>query len=116
MKIQNNPIDIVIKIFEENYPKAAKKVKQISFAKIDKGYACTDFTDNGIYIYISPVIKRRKPITVEVAAELLAHELAHAVCGEAEEHGEKWELTYGRINELYCEEAIRIRDLEEELR
>ena len=103
MKIKNNPIDILLTVFEKNYSETAKQIKEISFAKVDKGYACTVFSDDGIYIYISPIIKYKKPITFEIATELLAHELAHAICGENAEHNEKWEQAFERLNELFYE-------------
>lgn len=79
MKIRNNPIDILLSVFEKYFPKTAEKIHTIEFAVIDKGFACTDFADDGsISIYMSPTIKDNAPITFEVATELLAHELAHA--------------------------------------
>lgn len=108
MKIKNNPIDILLSIFEKTFPRTAEKIKTIEFAHIDEGFACTDFADDGsIRIYISPTIKDDEPITFEVATELLAHELAHAIAGKDEEHNAVWEAQFDKLNELYVEEAIK---------
>ena len=108
MKIKNNPIDILLAVFEKNFPKTAEKVKTIEFACVDEGFACTDFADDGsISIYISPIIKNDEPITFEVATELLAHELAHAIAGKDEEHNAVWEAQFDKLNELYVEEATK---------
>lgn len=110
MKIKNNPIDILLYVFEKAFPRTAEKIKTIKFAHIDEGFACTDFEDDGsINIYISPTIKDDAPITLEVATELLAHELAHAITGkDEEEHGVIWEAQFDKLNELYIAEATRI--------
>lgn len=107
LKIRNNPIDILLNIFERNYKETADKIKEINFAFVEKGYAVTVFADDGIYIYISPFIGKEKdePITFEVATELLAHELSHAICGEKEEHNKLWKNTFDKLNQLYLEEA-----------
>lgn len=108
MKIKNNPIDILLAVFEKTFPKTAEKIKTIKFANIDEGFACTDFEDDGsISIYISPTIKDEQPITFEVATELLAHELAHAISGKDEEHNAVWEAQFDKLNELYIEEAVK---------
>lgn len=113
MKIKNNPIDILLYVFEQNYSDTAKKIKSIQFAYIEEGFAVTVFNDEGIYIYISPVIKDEQPITFEVATELLAHELAHAIVGEKAEHGEEWEKTFDKLNQLYDEAAMKICEVKE---
>lgn len=112
MKIKNNPIDILLSIFEQNYPDIAEHIKTIEFAIVEDGFAVTVFNDDGIRIYISPVIKNEEPITFEVATELLAHELAHAIAGEEAEHGEEWEKTFDKLNNLYANAAMRICEVE----
>lgn len=108
MEIRNNPIDILLYAFEKCFPKTAEKIKTIEFAVIDEGFACTDFADDGsISIYISPTIKNDEPITFEVATELLAHELAHAIAGKEAEHNAVWEAQFDKLNELYENEAIK---------
>ena len=119
LKIRNNPIDILLSICECNYKETADKIQEIAFAQVEEGYAVTVFSDDGIYIYISSFIGEEKdePITFEVATELLAHELAHAICGENEGHGKLWENTFDRLNKLYLEHVeskIKICVQEEE--
>lgn len=111
LKIKNNPIDILLNVFEKNYSETANKIKEISFNYLEEGYACTVFNDNGIYIYISPVIENNDiPISFEIATELLAHELSHAICGDKEEHGKIWEKTFDDLNLLYEQEAKKIME------
>lgn len=115
LKIKNNPIDILLNVFEKNYSETADIIKEISFNYLEEGYACTVFNDKGIYIYISPVIENNEiPILFEIATELLAHELAHAICGENEEHGEIWEKTFDNLNLLYEKDAKKIMEEEDE--
>lgn len=107
MKIRNNPIDILLAVFEKHFPKTAEQIKTIEFAHIDEGFACADFNKDGIRIFISPTIKDNAPITFEVATELLAHELAHAIAGEEAGHGVIWEAQFDKLNELYIKEATK---------
>lgn len=112
IKIRNNPIDILLNVFERTFPTTAQLIRSIEFANIDGGFACTDF-DDGIRIYISPKIKDDAPITLEVATELLAHELAHAIAGEEAGHGVIWEAQFDKLNELYEQEAMRLSKTKE---
>lgn len=61
IKIKNNPIDILISVFETNFPKTAKKIKTVEFAMIEDGaFGVTQFNDDGsIEIYISPYKKKK---------------------------------------------------------
>ena len=111
MKIINNPIDILLSVFEKEYPSEAKKINKIVFSKIDKGFGATLFNDDGsVDVFISPTLRRGKAITVEIAAELLAHELAHVIAGYEAEHGEVWEKHYDRLYELYGIEEKNIME------
>ena len=101
MKIINNPIDLLLSVFEKEYPNEAKKITKIVFGKVDKGFAATVWNDDGINIVISPKIKRGKDITFTVATELLAHELAHVVAGYEAGHNDLWEKHFYRLYELY---------------
>lgn len=110
MKIKNNPIDILLAVFEKNFPKTAEKIKTIEFAIIEDGaFGVTQFNDDGsIEICISPYKKRKHKMDFETATELLAHELAHAIAGEEAEHNAVWEAQFDKLNELYIAEATRI--------
>lgn len=109
MKINNNPIDILLAVFEENFPKTAEKIKTVAFAMIEDGaFGVTQFNDDGsIEIYISPYKKRKQKMDFETATELLAHELAHAIAGKEAEHNAVWEAQFDKLNELYAEEVIK---------
>lgn len=114
IKIRNNPIDILLNVFERTFPRTANIIRSIEFAEVDEGFACTVFNEDGIRVYISSTIKDDAPITLEVATELLAHELAHAITGkDEEEHGVIWEAQFDKLNELYEQEAIRLSKSEE---
>lgn len=113
IKIRNNPIDILLNVFERTFPQTAQLIKCIEFAVVDEGFACTLFNEDGIRIYISPTIKDDAPITLEVATELLAHELAHAIAGAEAEHGVVWEAQFDKLNELYEQEAMRLSEAKE---
>lgn len=104
LKIENNPIDILFKVFEDNYPEQAKKIKSVAFVKLKDGFAATVGIGCEYMIRLSPTIKGNRKITFEVATELLAHELAHIVNFDAEDpHGSEWEATFDRLNVLFCE-------------
>lgn len=108
MKITNNQIDILLDVFEKEYPETAKNIKSIQFAKVKKVFAVTYFSPNGeINIFISDKMRFGSPMTIETATELLAHELAHAIVGESEKHGEKWEKQFSELLELYVTEASK---------
>lgn len=103
--IVNNPIDRLLKIFEDTFPNDAKQIKLISFEKLDEGFAVTikDDSDDKFLILLSSTIKGNEPITFEVATELLAHELSHVVNFDAEDpHGVEWEETFEKLNVLFC--------------
>ena len=106
MKIINNPIDLLLAGFEKEYPETAKKINRIAFGEVDNGFAMTTFDDDGgAEIILSPTIKDGAEITILVATELLAHELAHIIAGADAEHGEEWEKHCDRLFELYMIEA-----------
>lgn len=113
MKIENNPIDRLLLIFEKEYPNQAKNISRLYFGKVDKGFACTLWNDDGISIVISPIIKKKKDITFVVATELLAHELAHVVAGYDAGHNEEWEKHFYRLFELY-EKSWEIKENKDE--
>lgn len=106
LKIENNPIDILIEVVEENYPEITKKIKTIGFALIEKAFGVTQFNDDGsIEIYISIYKKRKQKMDFETATELLAHEFAHAISGIEAEHNEEWQKCFSELNRLYYEKA-----------
>lgn len=114
MKIKNNPIDILLCVFEEYFPETAKLINSIEFAYIDSGFALTDFDDDGIRIYISPTMKEGAPITFEVATELLAHELAHAIVGIDEGHSAEWDAQFSKLQKLYTSASKNLSVEEDE--
>ena len=108
MRIANNPIDKILDVFEKNYEETARRIAKIQFVyKIGHHiYGECVFNDDGtIQINIAIIGKRNRPIGVEDITELLAHELAHAICGIEAEHGQVWEDTFERLRQLYIEEA-----------
>ena len=106
MKIANDPISIMLDIFEENYEEVAKKISGIYYYPKKMGrkvYAQTTFNDDGtIRIDIATIGKKKRPIGIEDTTELLAHELAHAICGLDAGHGKEWQDTFERLHTLYC--------------
>lgn len=97
LKIKNNPIDVLLEIFEENYPNESKQINQIMFADFKgKNLAVTQFYENAmadIYIKAHRGIFK-KPMALEQITELLAHELAHIIVGIENEHNDKWENAF----------------------
>jgi hypothetical protein len=109
LKIYNNPIDILLQCFEENYPETAKQIKKISFGKLNKGFGFTQFSEDGIEIVLSTKMKMNKPITIEVVTEILAHDLAHALEPD-DGHGKKWEAAFDKLHYLYYQKARELKE------
>lgn len=112
INIINDPIRLTLEVFEENYYNVAKNIKEIRFCELEKNvYGACIFEENDISIYISIKQKRNKPMTIENSTEILAHELAHAVCGINNlSHNEEWLECFKNIHMLYEKKAKELME------
>jgi len=69
----------------------------VSFADIEDGLGFTLFPDD----ISEPIVQIHFDQTIPQLLDIMAHELAHVICGSSEEHGSDWEKTYEQINEVY---------------
>jgi len=68
----------------------------------------TYFPESGIpQIQISSSLRRGVSGTLDI----LAHELAHAICGYEEKHGDRWAFVYQDIYEAACKQPTITRTL-----
>lgn len=99
----NDMFAIVRQAFQNLYPGFAISVCwSLNIPQPEKGHVCgvTSFCtdDNGgtvVLIDIDPTLR------VVDAVEVFAHELAHVVAGEQEDHGDKWAAAYDAIHAEY---------------
>lgn len=104
LKIENNPIDILLEAFEENYPEVATKINKISFVVLPNGCsAVTKFTDKGMDIFVSAYQAYSTTATIDDITVWLIHELAHAIVGAEEGHTEKWQEAFSELQKRYYE-------------
>lgn len=96
IRITNDPIEILFKIIEKYYPKIKTEIQYNDRIK-RPGY--TLFVKGRV-----PLINIKHDIPFNMVARVLAHELAHVVCGLDERHGKEWENTLNNIHELYKRE------------
>lgn len=68
----------------------------------DDGLGYTIFPDDGSW----PIIVIGPEKTLTEAMDIIAHELAHVICGQDEDHGEKFEQVYEAIFNKYNEIQI----------
>lgn len=123
LKIENNPLDIAIKVFEKNYPEYVEKIDSINFALFDNQensvVECFGDENNEFYdIYLKEyekikfkgfnVVKRKKPIPVEIVAINLLHQFAHIVVGNCKEHNNEFKKVFNDLVEKYKIEQMNL--------
>lgn len=94
-----DPLHLVVEVAERRYGRVDVLVQ------FDSGLeypGCTEFGDPDE----TPIITLNPNIPFYAVVEILAHELAHVLAGESEEHGEAWEEVFSRIHEDF-EEAVK---------
>lgn len=99
---QTDSFALIWRAFRELYPD--KECEVFWHPEIEKEapgeeiYGLTDFgDDSSVLVFVS------SKLTVENAAEVLAHELAHVAVGVEKEHGPEWEQAFEAIHEKYEE-------------
>ena len=103
MRIQNDPIRLVVRIVKKRYPAARALIFFVAQQEVASGaYGHTLFPDDGSipHVLISvelPVIR---------AVEILAHELAHVVVGPKGGHGKEWNRVFRWIKKEYCASVL----------
>lgn len=113
IKFLENPHQILLDAVNELYPNAdadiifLDKESYDEFVENKESYACVKFTDN-----LKPLIVVCIDVPYVASIELIAHEVAHVVCGYTDDqekaHGEEWESVFTKINELYCQKVDEI--------
>ncbi len=106
---KNDPFGIIYQSFRELFPNV--RVDGIwwepNIRESEDGtpvFGLTDFGEDGeVHVFVST------EIAVSDAAEILAHELAHAAVGIDHDHDESWESAFNAIHKKY----IEISDQEE---
>jgi len=93
-----DPIQVIIDIFEQRHPKKKVIVQYVQGMKEKAdAYGETFFpNDGGI-----PIVSIDVEISIIGAIDVLAHELAHVAIGPDGKHGEKWDNEYTEINNSF---------------
>ena len=99
---KNDPFSFAWKAFEELYPEKQCEVLWHPDIQSDNpeepAYGFTEFCDDGvILVFVS------SKLSVEDAAEILAHELAHVAVGVEQSHNDEWENAFEAIHKKYEE-------------
>lgn len=98
----HNPLSMVIEAANDLWPDISAKVVWVSGIDPGEGgeeaYGRTTYPDDGS----EPIIDIRADLTVEVACEILAHEIAHVKAGADEEHGPEWERAFDQLHNAYA--------------
>ena len=97
---RNDVFAMIMQAFHNLYPEKECECAWETEIRPDEDgspvYGLCDFGEDGtVRIFVSP------KIGVLDAAEVLAHELAHACVGANHEHDEEWEAAYDAIREEY---------------
>lgn len=110
IKFLENPHQILLDAVNELYPNAdadiifLDKEAYDEFVENKESYACVKFTDN-----LKPLIVVCIDVPYVASIELIAHEIAHVVCGYTDDsekaHGKEWEDVFTKINERYCQKV-----------
>lgn len=100
---KNDPFAIVWLAFKELYPdkecQCFYEPEIRSDADGNEVYGMTDFDEETgeITVFV------KSTLSIEVATEILAHELAHVAVGIGQDHNEVWEKAFNAIFEKYNE-------------
>lgn len=115
IKFLENPHQILLDAVNELYPGIEADIIFLDKESYDEfagekkdSYACVSFSDNGT----KPLIAIAIEVPYVASIELIAHEVAHVVCGytddEEKAHGKEWKDVFTKINELYCKKVDEI--------
>lgn len=113
IKFLENPHQILIDVVNELYPSADAEIIFLDKESYDEfvddkeSFACVKFVEQG-----SPLIAICIDVPYVASIELIAHEIAHVVCGYTEDeekaHGQEWQDVLTKINEKYCQKVDEI--------
>ena len=115
IKFLENPHQVILDVVNELYPDVDADIIFLDKESYDEfagekkdSYACVSFPDNGT----KPLIAIAIEVPYVASIELIAHEIAHVVCGytdnEEKAHGKEWESVFSKINEAYCNKVDEI--------
>lgn len=97
LEIANDPFKVILRAVQELWSGLKTDIQWNHTLDMDKKeYGCTTFPDDGS----TPLIDLNPELTVLVAVEILAHELAH-VATPGDEHGVDWEEAFSAIHEKF---------------
>lgn len=98
MNIINDPIQLLQQVMDKHYPDVKVDIYfgESETNGIDK-LGVTLFPDDGS----EPIIEVNPNIPLAHIAEIIAHELAHVICGVEADHGEEWERVFEDISQLF---------------
>lgn len=104
-----DPIQLVLSVVNDLYPDIEAEVILVDEIPGDEeAVGGTLFPDDG---GTPQILMTDIPLSGFV--EVLAHECAHVVCGDAEEHGEKWEAVSQEIYVEYCKRVEALAGADE---
>lgn len=99
LEIINDPLKTALEATQALWPDLKADIQWNHALRMDKKeYGCTTFPDDGSI----PLIDLNPELSIVIAVEILAHELAH-VATPQDGHGEKWEEAFSAIHEKYNE-------------
>lgn len=108
IKFLENPHQILLDAVNELYPNVdadiifLDKESYDEFVENKESYVCVKFTDN-----LKPLIAVCIDVPYVASIELIAHEVAHVVCGYTDDpekaHGKEWQNVFTKINEKYSQ-------------
>lgn len=110
IRFLENPHQVLLSAVNELYPDVDAEIifldkeSYSDFTDNTESYACVKFPNHG-----NPLIAVSIDVPYVASIELIAHEIAHVVCGYTDDpekaHGEQWQNVFTKINELYCQKV-----------
>jgi len=106
MKWKPDPFRVMLKQVQARYPNLRAHVCINNNKRGDRWLGRTIFPDDGS----TPQIHLNAKCTLGGSLDILAHELAHLVCGPDAKHGPKWRKEYRRIYHEWVEAMRKYYD------
>lgn len=106
MKIENDPIGMLLECFEELYKDVKVNIRyDTTIRRRFKLFGCWGYTDFNNEI---PKVRVSAMLPLLHVTEILAHELSHVVAGLKAGHGKEWEKVFDNIHEMYVNKNIEM--------
>ena len=110
VKMSFNPFQVILDVFNEQYPGFDCQVNFVSNLYDKEGaYGVAEMLDDGGWIVAIDV-----ETPIDGAIEVLAHELAHVAAGPSDNHGKKWNRIFTKINDGFNIKSCEMIALMEE--